>query len=53
MADDAQSFNIRTPISPEQLKLETSNLVCASTTRSKFDGMQQPGQRGRDPVYVR
>jgi len=52
MADDAQIFNIRTPISMERLKLDTSNLVCASTARSNFDGMQKIGQRGRDPVYV-
>jgi len=44
MADDAQIFNIRTPISMEQLKLETSNLVYASTTRSNFDGIQKLGQ---------
>jgi len=50
VADDAQIFNIRTPISLEQLKLETSNLVCVSTTRSNFEGMQKLGQRGRDPV---
>jgi len=52
MADDAQIFNIRTPISLERLKLETSNLVCASITRSKFDGMQKLDQRELDPVYV-
>jgi len=38
MADDAQIFfNKRVPISFERLKLETSNSVCASTTRSDFD----------------
>jgi len=52
MVDDAQIFNIRTPISLEWLKLETSSLVCVSTTRSKFDSMQKVGQRGRDPVCV-
>jgi len=52
MANDAQIFNIRTPISLERLKLETSNVVCASTTKSKFDGIQKLGQRERDPVYV-
>jgi len=45
MADDAQIFNIPTPISLERLKLETSNLVCESTTRCKFDGMQKLSQR--------
>jgi len=49
MAKDAQIFNIRTPISLERLKLETSNLVFASTTRSEFEAL---GQRGRDPVLV-
>jgi len=39
MADDAKIFTIRTTISLEQLKLETSNLECASTTRSTFKGM--------------
>jgi len=52
MADDAQIFNIWTPMSLERLKQETSNLVHASTTRSKFDSVQKLGQRGRDPVYV-
>jgi len=52
LADDAWIFNIRFPMSPERLKLETANLMCVSTTRSKFDGMQKLGQRGRDPVYV-
>jgi len=41
MANDAQIFNIRTQISLKRLKLETSNLVCASTTSSNFDGMQK------------
>jgi len=46
MANDAQIFNIRALISFERLKLETSNLVCTSTT-SSFDRMQKLGQRGR------
>jgi len=50
MVDDAKIFNTWTQISLEHLKLETSNLVCASTTRSNFDGMQKLGQRRRDPV---
>jgi len=50
MADDAQIFNLRAPISLELQKLATSNLVCASMTRSNFDGMQKLGQMGRDPV---
>jgi len=45
-------FNIRTPISLERLKLEISNLVCASTTRCNLDSMQKLGQRGRDLVYM-
>jgi len=52
VADDAQIFNIRTLISLERLKLETSNLVCALTTRCNLDGMQKLRQRGRDLVYV-
>jgi len=36
MADDTQIFNIRTLISMEPLKLECSNLVYASTTRSNI-----------------
>jgi len=53
MADDAQICNIRFPISLKRLNLETSNLVCASTSRSDFDSMQKTiGQRRRDPVYV-
>jgi len=31
MADDAHIFNIRTPITLERIKLETSNLVSTST----------------------
>jgi len=50
MADDAQIFNIRTPISLERLKLDTSNLECALTTRSNFDGVQELGQKVRGPV---
>jgi len=50
MADDAQIFNIRAPISLERLKLETSNFVYASTTRSKFDSMRKLSQRGHDTV---
>jgi len=50
MADDAQMFNIRTPISLERLKLETSNLVCARTTISSFDGMQNT--RSKRPSLV-
>jgi len=50
MADDDQTFNIRTPLSSERLKLETPSLVCASTTRSNFDDMQKPGQQKRDLV---
>jgi len=50
MADDAQIFNIPTPISLERLKLEISNLVCASTTRSNFNGMQKLDQKRRDPI---
>jgi len=51
MAEYVQIFNIRAPISIEELKLvETSNLVCALTMRSNFDGMQKLGQRGHDPV---
>jgi len=52
MADDALIFNLRTSISLERLKLETSNLVCALTTIRKFNGIQKLGQRGRDPVSV-
>jgi len=52
MADDVQIFNIWTLVSLERLKLEALNLVCSSTTRSQFDGMQKLGQRGRDLVYV-
>jgi len=37
MADDTHIFNIPTPISMERLKLETSNLVYVSTTRSNFE----------------
>jgi len=44
MADAAHMFNIRTLISLQQLKLETSNLVCASTTMSNFDARQKPGK---------
>jgi len=44
MANDAQIFNIRDPISLERLNLVSSNLVRASTTRKKL------GQRERDPV---
>jgi len=40
MADDAQIFNIRTKVSLEREKLETSNLVCELATRSNFDGVQ-------------
>jgi len=40
MADDAQIFNIRAPISLESQELETSNLVCAPMTMGSFDGMQ-------------
>jgi len=47
MADDAEIFTIRTPISFERLNLETSNLVW-----SNFDGMQKQGQTGCDPAYV-
>jgi len=50
MAYNAQFFNIRVPISFERLKLETSNLVRASTTRSSFDRMQRLGQRVRGPI---
>jgi len=50
MADDAQIFNIRAPISLERLKLETSNLVCTLAIRSNFDDMQKLGQRGHDPA---
>jgi len=49
MADDFQIFNIRTPISLEQLKLETSNLVSALTARSNFDGMQKTRSKGTWP----
>jgi len=45
MADNAQIFNIWTLISLEQLKLETSNLVCVSSTWSQFDGVQKLGQQ--------
>jgi len=48
MADDTHILNIRTPIALKQLKPETSNLVCALTTRSTFDGVQKLGQRGCD-----
>jgi len=41
MADDAQIFNVWATIYLERLKLDTSNLVCASTTRSSFDGVQK------------
>jgi len=44
MADDAHIFNIWTPISVKRLKLETSSLLCASTTRCNLDGMQKLGQ---------
>jgi len=50
MADNVQICNIRTPISLQQLKLETSSLVCALTTRSNFHGMQKLGQMGCDPI---
>jgi len=46
MADDAQIFHIRTPIFLEQLKLETSNLVCALTTRSNLGGLQKTRSKG-------
>jgi len=49
MADDAHIFNIRTPIFMEHLKLETSHLVCASTTRSNFDGRQKTRSKGTWP----
>jgi len=49
MADDAQNVNIRAPISFERLKLETSNLVCATPTGSTFDLMQKLRQKGHDP----
>jgi len=52
MADDAQIFNIQIPISLERLKLETSNLVCASTTRSNFDGMQKLSQSGNNLGHI-
>jgi len=48
MADDAPIFNIQPSISFERLKLETSNLVCESTTRSNFDAVQKLGLRGHD-----
>jgi len=43
-------FNKRALVSFERLKLDISHLVCASTTKSNFDGMQKLGQRGLDPV---
>jgi len=46
MADDAQILNILTPISLERLKLETSNLVCASTTKGNFECMQKTRSKG-------
>jgi len=49
MADDAQIFNIRTSISPKRLKLETSNLVCASTTRSDLNDIQKAKSVGMWP----
>jgi len=49
MANDAQIFNVWTPISLKRLQLQTSNLVCASTTKSNIDGMQKLGQRGTWP----
>jgi len=52
MADDAQSFSIRTPISLKWLKLETSNLVCTSITMCNLDDMQKLSQRERGPVYL-
>jgi len=39
-------------ISPERLKLEISNLVCALTIRSNYENMRKLGQSGRDPVYA-
>jgi len=42
IVDNAQIFNIRSPISLERLKLES--------TRSYFDGMQELGQRRHDLV---
>jgi len=48
MADDAQIFNTRNPISFWRQKLETSNLVCAPTTMS-FVGMQNTRSRGTLP----
>jgi len=44
--NDAQIFNLWTPISLERLKLQTSNLVWASTTRSNFDGIQKNYVKG-------
>jgi len=52
MADGAQIFNICIPYITGNLKLETSNLVRASTMRSNFENVQKLGQRGRDPVYA-
>jgi len=47
MADDAQIFNTRATIPLEQQKLETSNLVCAPTTMSSFDSMQNSNTRSK------
>jgi len=49
IADDAQIFNIRIPISLERQKLETSNLVCTPMTMSSFDNMQNTRSKGTWP----
>jgi len=49
MVDDAQIFSIRASIFLERQKLETSNLVCAPTTMSSFDCIQNTRSKGTRP----
>jgi len=46
MADGAQIFNIRAPLSLERQQQETSNMDCAPRTMSSFDGVQKNYVKG-------